>query len=142
MDTSKAAAVLGRIGGKAGRGEAKRRGDSTYYRAIRAKVRKPQVYARDGQWGGYTVKEGREGWIVSTWSAVQGTRSGWRVRVDYSPVWPRETDLAAPVSDYPTAGANAESILDHAERAIRDRVESWETSVRGVKILSRGHVVR
>jgi hypothetical protein len=30
-----AAATLGRLGGKAGRGEAKRRGDSAYYRALR-----------------------------------------------------------------------------------------------------------
>ena len=29
------AAALGRLGGKAGRGEAKRRGDSAYYRAMR-----------------------------------------------------------------------------------------------------------
>lgn len=39
MDTSKAAAALGRLGGKAGRGESKRRGDSDYYRALRAKRR-------------------------------------------------------------------------------------------------------
>jgi hypothetical protein len=34
MDTSKAAAALGRLGGKAGRGESQRRGDSDYYRAL------------------------------------------------------------------------------------------------------------
>lgn len=34
-----AAAALGRLGGKAGRGEAKRRGDSAYYKALRAKRR-------------------------------------------------------------------------------------------------------
>ena len=39
MDTSKAAAALGRKGGKAGKGEAKRRGDSAYYKALRAKVK-------------------------------------------------------------------------------------------------------
>jgi hypothetical protein len=37
MDTSKAAAALGRLGGKAGKGKAKVRGDSTYYKALRAK---------------------------------------------------------------------------------------------------------
>lgn len=37
MDTSKAAAVLGRLGGKAGTGKAKRRGGSEYYRALIAK---------------------------------------------------------------------------------------------------------
>ena len=36
MDTSKAAAALGRKGGKAGTGASKRRGDSAYYRALRA----------------------------------------------------------------------------------------------------------
>ena len=35
----KAAAVLGVVGGKAGTGEAKRRGDSAYYKALRAKVK-------------------------------------------------------------------------------------------------------
>lgn len=39
MDTSKAAAALGRLGGKAGRGESQRRGDSDHYRAIRAQRR-------------------------------------------------------------------------------------------------------
>jgi hypothetical protein len=39
MDTSKAAAALGRKGGKAGTGASKRRGDSAYYRALRAKVK-------------------------------------------------------------------------------------------------------
>jgi len=36
MDTSKAAAALGRKGGKAGTGASKRRGDSAYYRTLRA----------------------------------------------------------------------------------------------------------
>ena len=35
--TSKAAAALGRLGGKAGRGASQVRGDSDHYRAIRAK---------------------------------------------------------------------------------------------------------
>ena len=39
MDTSKAAAALGRKGGKAGTGASKRRGDSAYYKALRAKVK-------------------------------------------------------------------------------------------------------
>jgi hypothetical protein len=38
--------ALGRLGGKAGKGKAKRRGDSAYYRKLRAKVR------------GYTKKDG------------------------------------------------------------------------------------
>lgn len=38
MNTSKAAAALGRKGGKAGTGAAKRRGDSAYYKALRARV--------------------------------------------------------------------------------------------------------
>lgn len=37
MDPKEAAAVLGRKGGKAGKGAAKRRGDSAYYKALRAK---------------------------------------------------------------------------------------------------------
>jgi len=37
MDTSKAAAALGRKGGLAGRGASQVRGDSDHYRAIRAK---------------------------------------------------------------------------------------------------------
>ena len=34
------AAALGRKGGKAGKGSAKVRGDSAYYKALRAKVKK------------------------------------------------------------------------------------------------------
>ena len=36
------AAALGRLGGKAGTGETKVRGDSAYYKALRAKRTKPQ----------------------------------------------------------------------------------------------------
>jgi hypothetical protein len=40
VDPSKAAAALGRLGGKAGTGKAKVRGDSAYYKALRAKAKK------------------------------------------------------------------------------------------------------
>ena len=40
MDTRDA----GRKGGQAGRGEAKRRGDSAYYKALRAKFRRAMDY--------------------------------------------------------------------------------------------------
>ena len=36
------AALLGRKGGQAGKGASKRRGDSAYYKALRAKPRKPK----------------------------------------------------------------------------------------------------
>lgn len=54
MDTSKAAAVLGRKGGKAGTGEAKRRGNGDYYRALRAKRRglpREAYCSKCGEWG-------------------------------------------------------------------------------------------
>jgi hypothetical protein len=42
LGTSKAAAALGKLGGKAGTGKAKVRGDSAYYAALAAK-RKPKT---------------------------------------------------------------------------------------------------
>lgn len=40
MDIKEAAKAFGRLGGQAGKGKAKVRGDSAYYKALRAKVKK------------------------------------------------------------------------------------------------------
>lgn len=142
MDTSKAAAALGRLGGKAGRGEVKRRGDSSHYRAIRAKRPAPQTFEARSDWGGYEVREGLKGWVVSAWSARSGERTGWRCRVDYSAVFPQTTVLSAPVSDYPGAVTEGETIYDAARREIAAGTQSYQTQYGGVRVLSRGHVVR
>jgi hypothetical protein len=59
-----AAATLGRLGGKAGRGEAKRRGDSAYYRALRRRdyVADRRQYHADG-----TRDYTSGGWAVMAW---------------------------------------------------------------------------
>jgi len=142
MDTSKAAAALGRLGGKAGRGASQVRGDSDHYRAIRAKRPAPQAYESRGEWGGYTVLEGLKGWIVEVWSARAGERTGWRACVAYGAPFARALQLDAPVSDYPGAVTEAETIVHHAADAIRARALPGQTPILGVRILRRGHIVR
>lgn len=125
MDTSKAAAVLGRRGGQAGTGEAKRRGDAAHYRAIRAKRPAPQVYECKGEWGGYTVREGLRGWIVETWSATAGERTGVRTLVPYD-TFPRSLRLDGPQGPWSTI---AQAILEMSRNPT-------------MRVLRRGHIVR
>src|SRR4030042_52714 len=99
MDTSKAAAAMGR----AGRGASKVRGNREHYQRIRAMRPKPQAYESRGEWSGYTVREGLKGWIVEMWSAVQGQHSGGRYLVAYCQEWPRATKLDALRNDSPGA---------------------------------------
>jgi len=131
---SAAAAAMGR----AGRGESKRRGDSAHYVALAAKRRPLQRYESRGEWGGYTVREGRHGWIVEGWSAVQGSPSGWRVLVAYDALgdaWgaqePGTLQLDAVINDHGTVGA--EIVLARAQGG-PDGMQ--------VRTLRRGHIVR
>lgn len=64
MDTRDA----GRLGGKAGRGDAKRRGDSAYYRALRR--RDYVADRREYDWQGRRVRHSG-GWAIIRWD---GTR--------------------------------------------------------------------
>ena len=133
MDASKAAAALGRRGGKAGTGAAKVRGDADHYRALRAKRPAPQVYESRGEWGGYTVREGLRGWVVEWWSRQQGERTGARVVLLYKSDYPRTTQLDHGWNGYLTS---AEVIQAAAWDALRDGYGS------PIRILRRGHVVR
>jgi len=126
MNTSKAAAAMGRKGGKA-TGPAKVRGDSDHYRAIRAKRRPRQAYTQDGEWSGYTVREGLRGWIVETWSRVTGTSDGQRLLVVYTPEVPRSLRLDAPINEC-SIGA--------------DLVREISRQAEGVRVLRRGHIIR
>ena len=73
MDTSKAAAALGRLGGRAGRGASQVRGDADHYRAIRAK-RHPLAYVADHRSIRY-AQDGRRivegGWQVMWWDGLR-----------------------------------------------------------------------
>jgi hypothetical protein len=129
-----AAAALGRRGGKAGRGASQVRGDSDHYRALRAKRPAPQVWERNGEWSGVAVREGLKGWIVDTWGARTGARTGTRVLVAYSPTTPRTLRLDAPVNDGPGGALGAELVIEVARTA-------W-TPDSGCRILRRGHIVR
>jgi hypothetical protein len=135
LDTSKAAAHLGRKGGAAGTGKAKQRGGDTpeavsaHMRQVRAQRREPQTSAKSGEWGGYTVREGLKGWVVEEWSLVQGQRSGWRALLPYSDDFPRDLDLARRRNDSPGSATEAEAILLAAHDP-------------GVRILRRGRIVQ
>ena len=92
MDTSKAAAALGRLGGKAGRGASQVRGDSDHYRAIRAKRPKRAILTVDAvsvccpECGEpQPCHTGSEMWTPSDFERVEGPRvcisCGQRLRI-------------------------------------------------------------
>ena len=124
MDTSKAAAAMGR----AGRGTSKVRGGREHYQRIRAMRPKPQVHESRGEWGGYTVREGLKGWMVRVWSARTGERTGESTLVTYTAEAPRTLRLDAPINDLGTLGA--EYVLHMSRETV------------GVRVLRRGHIVR
>jgi hypothetical protein len=125
-------------------GESKRREGMTseHLRTVRAARPKPQVYTSEGERGGYTVREGLKGWIVDSWSRETGERTGWAAVVAYASAWPRTTVLADPVSDSPGAATEAECLVHEACRAVVSNQRPGDTAIAGVRVLSRGHIVR
>jgi hypothetical protein len=44
------------------------------------------VYESAGEYGGWSVRPSKTGWIISGWSRVQGERSGWVELYSYKQV--------------------------------------------------------
>ncbi|MGH2610064.1 MAG: hypothetical protein ACRDHF_13370 [Tepidiformaceae bacterium] len=84
------------------------------------------VYEVKGEWGGCTIRQGCTGWIVSTWTRVIGSQTGWRYLIPYSEA-PRGLTLGARINEYGTT---------EAERLLH--VLGGTTS----RVLRRGHIVR
>ena len=105
----KAAAILGSLGGRV-TGPSKRRGglaSTSHYRDLAAKSAHARRvrYERKGEWGGYTIRASKSGWIVEQWSAIQGELTGTRDLVPYaSSGYGPEADLAAAHNDTTDVG--------------------------------------
>ena len=89
----------------------------------------PQTYERTWEWSGYSIREGRKGWIVDGWSRVQGLRTGWRYLVSYAVV-PREIRLEEPINDH---GLPKAELILYRARQCRDLGQ--------VRVLRSGHIV-
>ena len=84
------------------------------------------AYEKNGEWGGYKITEAKTGWVVTTWSRIQGCNDGFKALVPYG-VWDYQKgqDLSAmhneimevgsALADYAVAGENKTKILEHGE---------------------------
>ena len=67
---------------------------------------------RNGERAGYTIKPGKNGWIVEKWSIMQGDMTDQKYRVNYCNDFPADVDLEKPWNDHIDV---AEAILFRAE---------------------------
>jgi len=91
-----------------------------------------QTYTRNQSFGGYTVRAAKTGWIVDTWSRVQGTSTGSKWIVPYCASFPADLDLAAEWNDHTSYG---QAIAMMTEPAPTGRM------VYGSRYIRRGHAV-
>ena len=134
------AAELGKMGGQAGRGAAKRRAHCTteHMRRVRAAARQPQSWEMRTEWASCSVREGRAGWIVEWDSCLLGDTTGVVVLLPYSSECPRDTALASHATPYSTHGLRIVGLARDAYREIRRGV-----GVPGrLRVLRKGHIVR
>ncbi len=87
-------------------------------------------FEKSSEYGGYTVRESKKGWIVEGWSRYQGNFTDWKKLVPFG-VWEyqKNQDLTTQHNSYMTVG---EAIQDYAR--IDDN--------KNVKILKKGYLVQ
>lgn len=86
-------------------------------------------FEKTSEYGGYTVRESKKGWIVEGWSRYQGNLTDWRKLVPFG-VWgyQKGQDLAAQHNSFMTVG---EAIHDYAYNDNKN-----------VRILNKGYLVQ
>jgi hypothetical protein len=81
------------------------------------------VVERSNQWGGWRIRPGKDGWLVSSWSSVTGTITGRIKQVPYSVV-PRTTDLGGrdllPELPFPVTNADVLAGIHFPSRTIKN----------------------
>ena len=84
------------------------------------------VHEERGEFGGYTIRESENGFILDRWCSVPGAITDRRVLVPYSIAFPKGTDFSALWNAHATKGAA------FCYNAIE---------LKSVKVLKRGHIV-
>ena len=87
-----------------------------------------QEYSRQWEWNGFDIHGAPSGWVVESWSCIQGRPTGRKVLVPYSERYPRDCRLDQ-VGAY--GGVTAGDILAHTAEDIP-----------GTRVLRHGHEVR
>ena len=64
----------------------------------------PIVYSEHGEWSRVTIKATRLGWLVETFSMIQGSGTGGRILYYYSDRIPKGTDLNGKWNEHTTIG--------------------------------------
>ena len=88
------------------------------------------TYEKSSEYGGYTVRESKKGWIVEGWSRYQGNITDWKRLVPFG-VWDyqRGQDLEARHNEYMAVG---HAIQDYARNDGNDNV----------MVLKKGYIVQ
>jgi hypothetical protein len=94
---------------------------------------KANTYERNGEWAGYSVKASKTGWVVETWSRIEGNITDTKTLVPYGASFPQDMELNAKWNDTMT---NGDAI--YAIGTFRDATGNPYNA----KTLRKGHVVR
>ncbi len=93
--------------------------------------KKEPPYEREDEWGGYTVRKSKKGFLVEWWTARQGETTDAKYLVEYGDGYGPETDLASRHNELMTVG---DYICACAEDPAIARVR--------VRCLRKGRIVR
>lgn len=84
------------------------------------------AYVIEGEWSRVIVRPSKKGWIVETWSQIQGNVTGQKLLVPYHPEIAQGQDLMAEWNKYMSYG---------------DYIAQYATGGLRVKILRKGYTV-
>lgn len=87
---------------------------------------RPPTFTRRWEWSGYTIRPGKRGWIMESWSAVQGDRSGIKLLIPYGKNWPEGADLHCLINEITLLG---------------EYIAEFGGTTPGTRVLRTGHLV-
>jgi len=64
------------------------------------------TYEKNGEWGGYSIKESKKGWIIEGWSRIQGNTTDYKILLPYeSTDYMKGQNLEEDHNDYMSIGS-------------------------------------
>lgn len=91
------------------------------------------IYERESDFGGQTIKESKKGWLVEGWSRYQGNRTGYRFLIPFEKCGVKQGKNLE--EDYNDGMTNGEYLL-------QDYWITMDNNYKSIKILNKGYEVQ
>lgn len=106
-------------------------------------IYKTTAYERIGDWGGYEIRKAKKGFVLATYSHVQGQLNGRETLMKYSYRWPKKMDLSEPWNEIMDNGqALADEIANKDTENQAARHYGHKAPYTDIRVLAKGLEVR